>query len=115
MKICMLALACTIDALHLPIALAFMAFPSLWLPYPYWVISVTATVMSQIVCLGCPLTIISWRIRRKYNPNYKLHGSFTLWLYHKYGRKVGLLVLTLSLFASILFGILALYYQHLIK
>lgn len=58
------------------------------------------TVISQIVFLGCPLVELEAYFRRKYNPDYSYHGSFTVYLIEKMsGVTVPVEIVTLATFA----------------
>jgi hypothetical protein len=101
-------LANFLDIVHIPLAIAVCIFGKSWLPKPLWIGILIGTVALQIICLGCPITVFTCWLRRKYDPDYKVTGSITMWLYRRYGRLVGLPILVVLIIASLFFSYLGL-------
>jgi hypothetical protein len=69
-------------------------------------IFITATLMSQMLFLGCPLTIFEFWLRRKYDPTITDTGSFvTDLLRRKFGWEINPLVLFLILVCIFIFSV----------
>lgn len=82
-------LGVALDILHLPLAIAILLLGRLWLPKPFNILVPNLILVLQVICLGCPLNVVTCWLRRRYNPSYNYWGSVTFWLYHRYGRWVG--------------------------
>lgn len=49
----------------------------------------TVTIGSQLIWMGCPLTIIEYSLRSKYDPDHRYTGSFVCYLLDRtFGIKV---------------------------
>ncbi len=81
-----------LDFIHIPAAIGVLALGDLWLPRELWVTIAGVTIILQVACLGCPLNIVTSWLRRFYDPSYEAYGSFTHYIYNRFGRKVGLAV-----------------------
>jgi hypothetical protein len=68
---------------------------------------VTAVVILQVATLGCPVMALTGWMKRRYDPAYRQEWSFTAWLYHRYGRGVGIAVFVFFLALATLVRILA--------
>ena len=47
-------------------------------------------VVLQVAVLGCPVMWLTGQLRKVHDPDYEVQWSFTAWLYHRYGRWVGI-------------------------
>lgn len=74
-----------IDWLHIPGAIGVLLLGPLWLPLWLQPLIVSVVLSLQIVCLGCPLMVLSGYLRRLYKPDYDRRNSITAWLYRKLG------------------------------
>ncbi len=83
-------LAAVIDVIHMPIVLALVLVGATWFSGPAFVFLLTLMVVLQVAVLGCPVMWLTGQLRRIHKPEYEAHWSFTAWLYHRYGRAVGI-------------------------
>lgn len=83
-----------LDVIHLPLSFAVQIYGSLWMPFWLWVLDISLIAVLQCACLGCPVSIISYRLKSWHDPrqNPLIAWSLTYWLYAKYGRRVGVLI-----------------------
>lgn len=77
-----------LDIIHIPFAIGYMLLGQLWVPKPFWAVTMALILALQVVCLGCPLMVVSGWLRRFEDPNYNVTGSAVAWAYRKYGRWV---------------------------
>ena len=85
-------LAAVIDIVHMPIVIALVVIGATWFSGPTFVFLLTLMVVLQVAVLGCPVMWLTGQLRRIHKPDYAAHWSFTAWLYHHYGRAVGIAV-----------------------
>lgn len=83
-------LAAVIDVIHMPIVLALVLVGATWFSGPTFVFLLTLMVVLQVAVLGCPVMWLTGQLRRIHKPDYEAQWSFTAWLYHRYGRAVGI-------------------------
>lgn len=93
-------LGVALDILHAPLAIIVLVLGSLWMPSPFYLVVAGSIIALQVLCLGCPLNVVTCWLRRRYKPDYNYWGSLTFWLYHRYGRKVGILILAICIVLS---------------
>lgn len=99
-----LALGFIVEALHLLFAFGVLMFGGLWLPGKVVYTAVTVTLMSQIISLGCPLTILSAYCVRKHIPTYQ-PASLTIYLYRRYGPLVAVPITVVLVALAAVFGL----------
>jgi hypothetical protein len=85
-------LAAVIDLIHMPIVIALVLIGATWFSGPTFVFLLTLMVVLQVAVLGCPVMWLTGQLRRIHRPDYDAQWSFTAWLYHRYGRAVGIAV-----------------------
>lgn len=85
-------LAAVIDLIHMPIVIALVLIGATWFSGPTFVFLLTLMVVLQVAVLGCPVMWLTGQLRRIHKPDYDAQWSFTAWLYHRYGRAVGIAV-----------------------
>ena len=83
-------LAAVIDVIHMPIVLALVLVGATWFSGPTFVFLLTLMVVLQVAVLGCPVMWLTGQLRKIHDPDYQAQCSFTAWLYHRYGRAVGI-------------------------
>ncbi len=93
-----------LDVIHLPLAIIFFVFGGPILGFQTYVPILIFVVLLQMVCLGCPLSIVIYWLKHQYDPNFKLYGSLTIWLYHRYGKRVGIAIFIACLILSLVIG-----------
>jgi hypothetical protein len=78
-----------LDLVHMPLVIGMVLFgATIWHGEVYaWVVSIV--VILQVATLGCPVMWITRWMKRRHDPDYTGEWSFTAWLYHRYGRLVG--------------------------
>lgn len=81
-----------LDLVHMPLVIGMVLFgATIWRGDTYlWVVSVV--VILQVATLGCPVMALTGWMKRRHDPTYRQEWSFTSWLYHRYGRLVGVAV-----------------------
>ena len=79
-----------LDLAHGPLAFAVLIFGKLWMPATLHAVVVGTIIPLQVLCLGCPLNVLTCYLRRQEDPHYNYWGSVTFWLYHRYGRWIGI-------------------------
>jgi hypothetical protein len=90
-----------IDLVHMPIVLVLVALGASWWSGPVYVGVISAVVIVQVALLGCPVLAMTGWMKRKYDPEYQGGWSFTVWLYHRYGRWAGIAVFLFFLAAAV--------------
>ena len=83
-------LAAVIDVIHMPIVLALVLVGATWFSGPTFVFLQTWMVVLQVAVMGCPVMWLTGQLRKIHKPDYEAQWSFTAWLYHRYGRWVGI-------------------------
>jgi hypothetical protein len=81
-----------VDLIHFPIVLALVALGASKWNGPVYVGIISAIVIMQVAFLGCPVLAVTTWMKRKYDPEFPGGWSFTVWLYHRYGRWAGIAV-----------------------
>jgi hypothetical protein len=81
-----------IDLIHMPLVIALVVAGAVWFSGPVYVAIVTIVVVLQVALLGCPCMALTGWLKRKHDPNFRGQWSLTVWLYHQYGRTVGIAV-----------------------
>jgi hypothetical protein len=96
-----------LDLVHMPLVIGLVVFgASIWRGQTY-VTVVTIVVIVQVATLGCPVMALTGWMKRRYDPAYAGEWSFTFWLYHRYGRLIGIGVFVFFLCAATLMRLLA--------
>ena len=54
-----------LDILHIPLALVFRVFGKLWMPDQVHNIMMAGILALQVICLGCPLNVLTCWLRKK--------------------------------------------------
>ena len=96
-----------IDLVHMPIVIALVLLGASWWSGPVYVGVITAIVILQVALLGCPVMALTAWMKRKYDPSFEGGWSFTVWLYHRYGRWVGIAVFLFFLAAAVIVRMIA--------
>ncbi len=79
-----------LDLVHMPLVIGMVIFgASIWAGKVY-VTVVTVLVILQIGLMGCPVMFLTRWMKRRYDPTYDGPWSVTVWLFHRYGRLVGI-------------------------
>ena len=99
--------AAVIDLVHMPIVIAVVLLGASRWNGPVYVAIVSVGVILQVATLGCPVMALTGWMRRKHDPGYRGGWSFTFWLYHRYGRWVGIGVFVFFLAVATLVRVLA--------
>ena len=82
-------LANLIDVIHFPIVIALVVLGAVYFSGPVFVFLLTLMVVLQVAVLVCPVMWLTGQLRQVHDPDYEIKWSFTAWLYHEYGRWVG--------------------------
>ncbi len=82
--------ATAIDILHMPIVIALVVLGAIYFSGPVFVFLLTLMVVLQVAVLGCPVMWLTGQLRKIHDPDHEVQWSFTAWLYHRYGRWVGI-------------------------
>ena len=91
----------SIDLAHLPVVLLMVFLPKLWVPGPYYLLAPAFVALSQMTFMGCPLTAISYKLRRdRVGPFEPFIGQ----LYQKYGRSFGFVAILILTFVAYITG-----------
>jgi hypothetical protein len=95
-----------VDLVHMPLVIGMVLFgATIWHGAVYaWVVS--TVVILQVATLGCPVMWLTRWMKRRYRPDYEAEWSFTAWLYHHYGRVVGVAVFVFFLALATLIRVL---------
>ena len=96
-----------VDLIHMPIVLALVALGASKWNGPVYVGVITVIVILQVAMLGCPVFAVSGWMKRKYDPEFRGGWSFTVWLYHRYGRWAGIAVFLFFLAAAVVVRLVA--------
>src|SRR5262245_17641820 len=96
-----------LDLVHMPLVIAMVLLGAAWWSGPVYIGVVSAVVILQVALLGCPVMALTGWMKRKHDPSYQGQWSFTFWLYHRYGRLVGIAVFAFFLVAAIVVRIIA--------
>lgn len=78
-----------LDLVHMPLVIGMVVLGAAVWSGPVYAGVVTAVVVLQVALLGCPVMLLTGWMKRKHDPSYEGHWSFTYWLYRTYGRWVG--------------------------
>lgn len=78
------------EVFHFWFIFAVLLFGRLWLPQEVVYALLTITVMGQIIFLWCPLTVFSSYCFKQWDESWAAPSSPTLYLYRRYGWKVGI-------------------------
>jgi hypothetical protein len=95
-----------LDLIHMPLVIALVLLGATWWNGPVYVAIITVVVILQVATLGCPVMALTGWMKRKHDPTYQGEWSFTFWLYHRYGRLVGIAVFAFFLLLAILVRLL---------
>ncbi len=98
------------EVFHVLFIVGILILGKMWLPANLVNLTITITVMGQIIFLWCPLSVFSNYCYRKHSPEMKFKPSLTLYLYGKFGRKVGIPIFVVLIIVSTLVG-MARFYQ----
>jgi hypothetical protein len=90
----------TLDWLHIPLAIIFLLLGKLWLPNTFHWIMLSVVISLQVLCLGCPLNVLTYWLRRQHDLDYNYKGSFTYYIYGRYGRMISIPVFCGLAFSS---------------
>jgi hypothetical protein len=96
-----------VDLIHMPIVLVLVALGASKWNGPVYVGIISAIVIVQVALLGCPVLAITTWMKRKYDPEFPGGWSFTVWLYHRYGRWAGIAVFCFFLVVAIVVRLVA--------
>ncbi len=96
-----------LDLVHMPLVIALVLLGATWWSGPVYIAVVTVVVIFQVATLGCPVMALTGWMKRKHDPTYEGEWSFTFWLYHHYGRWVGIGVFLFFLAAAIVVRVVA--------
>lgn len=91
-----------LDLVHMPLVIGMVLLGATWWNGPIYVGVVTAVVVLQVATLGCPVMALTGWLKRKHDPDYEAHWSFTYWLYQRYGPAVGIGVFAFFLLLAVL-------------
>ena len=92
------------EVFHVFFIFAVLIGGQLWMPPKLVQLAAAITVMSQIIFLWCPLSVFSAHCFCKADPEYKLKPSLSLYLYRRFGRKVGIPIFIVLIVISTLVG-----------
>jgi len=92
------------EVFHVLFAFGVLLGGRLWLPGILVDLMLALTIMSQILFLGCPISMLSNYFFCKNNPDRKAHASLTLYLYSRYGVWIGIPILILLVSISLFVG-----------
>lgn len=90
-----------VDVLHMPLVIGLVVLGATWWSGPVYTTVVTVVVVLQVAVMGCPVMALTGWLKRRHDPGYEAHWSFTLWLYRRYGRAVGVAVFAFFLVAAL--------------
>ncbi len=97
-----------LDLVHMPLVIAMVLLgASRWHGTTYVTI-VTVLVVLQIGLMGCPVMALTRWMKRKHDPSYDGPWSLTMWMYHRYGRSVGVAIFVF--FVALAVGLRALFF-----
>ncbi len=94
-----------LDILHIPLAIAVLMFGPLWLPGIVHLVIASVVVVLQVALLGCPLMVLTTWLRQKHDPEYRLYGSLTHWLYNRFGPAIGIPIFLSFFSAAVIYKI----------
>lgn len=94
-------LAAAIDIVHMPIVIGLVVLGAVWFSGPVFVFLLTLMVVLQVAVLGCPVMWLTGQLRKLHDPSYEAQWSLTAWLYHRYGRAVGIAVFSFFALATV--------------
>lgn len=86
-----------IDLLHMPVVIVFVLLGATVFSGTIYATLVTVLVVAQIAVMGCPVMALTASMKRKHDPEFEGHWSFTYWLYQRYGPVVGIAVFVVFL------------------
>lgn len=91
-----------LDLIHMPLVIALVLLGATRWNGPVYVGVITVVVILQVATLGCPVMALTGWMKRRHDPSYRGEWSFTFWLYHRYGRLVGIAVFAFFLLLAVL-------------
>jgi hypothetical protein len=94
-------MAMFVDILHMPLVIGLVVLGATAWNGPVFVTVLTVVILVQIALLGCPCMAISGWLRRKHDPHHQSRWSVTVWLYQRYGPKVGIAVFLFFFLAAL--------------
>ena len=86
------ALGHLIDLVHMPFVIVLVIWGSARFTGELYVSIVVTTVALQIGLMGCPCLALTAKLKQLHDPNYISRWSLTVFLYRKYGPRVGIAV-----------------------
>ena len=92
------------DVFHVIFIIAILVFGKRWMSEYLVNLTITLTVIGQIIFLWCPLSVFSNYCFRKHDPEMKFIPSISLYLYTKFGRVVGIPIFAVLIIISTLVG-----------
>ena len=78
-----------LDIIHIPGAILLLPLGHFWLPDGLHNIIVGTVIALQVICLGCPLMVVSAWLRKRHCPDWTFPGGITSWVYRRFGRLAG--------------------------
>jgi hypothetical protein len=98
-----------LDIIHIPFAIGYMLLGRYWVPIWFWLPTMVAIAIGQVLCLGCPLMVVSsWLKQQRYPDHYYPRISGTAWVYGRFGR---LAVIPLFACLFVASGLVVKYYR----
>ena len=73
----------------MPLVAVLVVLGASWLSAPTYVAIVTVVVVAQVSLLACPVLALTGWLKRRHEPTFANHWSFTVWLYRTHGPKAG--------------------------
>jgi hypothetical protein len=92
------------EVFHVWFIFAVLLFGRWWLPGEVVTVLLTLTVMGQIIFLWCPLTVFSFYCFKQWDESWTSPPSPTLYLYRRFGWKVGIPVFIVLIAISLAVG-----------
>jgi len=99
------ALGVTVEVIHVIFVISVLILGRRWLPGYIVNLAIAVTVMGQIIFLWCPLSVLSAYCFRRADPGYRYNPSPTLYLYRRFGRKIGIPIFILLVALSTFVGV----------
>jgi len=81
-----------LDLVHMPLVIGLVIMGATWWRGATYIWVVTVVVIFQVATLGCPVMALTGWMKRRHHPDHQQEWSFTFWIYHRYGRLVGIAV-----------------------
>jgi len=81
-----------IDIVHMPFVIGLVLVGAATFTSELYVSIVIVTVILQIGLAGCPCMALTGWLKRRHDPEFVNHWSFTVWLYRRHGPVAGIAV-----------------------